>query len=122
MNIGDIIKQRRKELNLTLEEVGKKVGVGKSTVKKWESGYIANMKRDKIALLAEALQINPSVLIDTDAEFKAPVSDSDLRIALFDGDKDVTPEMWEEVKNYAKYVLQNREKYKFGNNKKIMYT
>ncbi len=67
MNIGELIYNKRKELHLTLEEVGKAVGVSKSTVKKWETGYISNMKRDKIALLANVLQINPSELIgDTD--------------------------------------------------------
>lgn len=30
------IKSRRLELGLTLEQVGQKVGVGKSTVRKWK--------------------------------------------------------------------------------------
>ena len=54
---------RRKELGLTLEEVGNFVGVTKSTVKKWETGYIDNMKRDKIALLSKVLQISPLAII-----------------------------------------------------------
>ena len=40
MDIGKMINQRRTELKLTLEQVGQAVGVGKSTVKKWEDGYI----------------------------------------------------------------------------------
>lgn len=64
MKIGDLIHSQRKSLNLTLEEVGKAVGVSKSTVKKWETGYISNMKRDKIALLANILQIDPTELIN----------------------------------------------------------
>lgn len=68
MNIGKIIEERRKELGLTLEEIGNAVGVSKSTVKKWESGYISNMRRDKIALLAKALNIKPTQLINTDDE------------------------------------------------------
>ncbi len=63
MSIGELIHNKRKELNLTLEEVGKAVGVSKSTVKKWETGYISNMKRDKISLLANVLQIDPTKLI-----------------------------------------------------------
>lgn len=63
MNIGNIIQQRRKELKLTLEDIGNFVGVGKSTVKKWESGYIENMKRDKISLLSQILQLNPVTFI-----------------------------------------------------------
>ncbi len=64
MDLGNFIKTRRKELGLTLEEVGKAVGVGKSTVLKWESGYISNMRRDKIALLAKVLQLEPTALLD----------------------------------------------------------
>lgn len=59
MNIGEMINKRRLELGLTLEEVGNIVGVSKSTVKKWENGYISNMKRDKIELLSKALKMNP---------------------------------------------------------------
>ncbi len=63
LNIGELIYNRRKELKLTLEDVGNAVGVGKSTVKKWEDGYISNMRRDRIAKLAEVLQLNPVALI-----------------------------------------------------------
>ena len=67
MNIlGDIIKNRRLELGLTLEQVGNAVGVGKSTVRKWETGNIQNMRRDKIALLADVLIMSPAELIDID--------------------------------------------------------
>lgn len=50
------IKARREELGYTLEEVGKMVGVGKSTVRKWEQGMISNMGRDKISKLSQALK------------------------------------------------------------------
>ena len=60
MEMKDKIKQRREELGLTLEEVGNIVGVGKSTVRKWETGDIANMRRDKIAKLAVALRTSPA--------------------------------------------------------------
>jgi transcriptional regulator with XRE-family HTH domain len=57
------IKALRKEKGLTLEQVAERVGVGKSTVRKWETGMIANMKRDKIAALAKALGTTPTFLI-----------------------------------------------------------
>ena len=66
MKIADIIKMRRKELGMTLEEVGQIVGVDKTTVRRWEAGGIANMRRDRIAKLAEALQIEPTDLIGED--------------------------------------------------------
>ena len=57
------IKQLRLERGMTLEQVADIVGVGKSTVRKWETGMIANMGRDKIARLATALGTTPAYLM-----------------------------------------------------------
>ena len=57
------IKELRKARNMTLEDVAKIVGVGKSTVRKWETGMIENMRRDKIAALAKALGTTPVSLM-----------------------------------------------------------
>lgn len=75
MDIGKMINQRRTELGLTLEEVGKVVGVSKSTVKKWEDGFISNMKRDKIALLAKVLKLNPVAFITGDVSAEVKIFD-----------------------------------------------
>lgn len=68
MEMSEKIHTLRKQQGLTLEEVGNRVGVGKSTVRKWESGQIANMRRDKIALLADALGVTPSYLMGWNEE------------------------------------------------------
>ena len=66
MDISEKIKALRKERGLTLEAVGDVVGVGKSTVRKWENGDIKNMRRDKIAMLAQALGMAPGYLMGWD--------------------------------------------------------
>lgn len=66
MNIGEKIKKRRIELELSLEDIGKEVGVARSTVGRWENGEIENMKRDKIMLLAKALKVAPSFIMGMD--------------------------------------------------------
>lgn len=68
MEIGEKIKFLRMRQGMTLEELGLKVGVGKSTVRKWETGQIANMRRDKIASLADALNVSPSYLMGWEDE------------------------------------------------------
>lgn len=68
------IKTLRLERNMTLEEVATIVGVGKSTVRKWETGMIANMKRDKIALLAKALGTTPAYLMGWKEVTSTPAS------------------------------------------------
>lgn len=66
------LKKRREELNLSQESVAESIGVTKATVSKWEKGDIANMKRDKIALLAKVLKVSPLSILGLE-----DVSDSD---------------------------------------------
>lgn len=71
--IGEIIKKNRLALNLTLEDIAKAVGVSKSTVQRWESGQINNMRRDKIDALSKILQISPLTFVDTNKTLKHPI-------------------------------------------------
>ena len=66
MTTGEKIKELREKRGYTLEELGEKIGVGKSTIRKWENGMIKNMRRDKISKLAEALDCSPLYLLGYD--------------------------------------------------------
>lgn len=63
IKVNEIIKARREELGYSLRELSEKIGVNSSTIMRWENGDIANMKRDKIVSLAEALRISPGVIM-----------------------------------------------------------
>ena len=63
MEFRDIIRTQRKKLGLTLDEVGRGVGVSGATVSRWENGEIENVRRDKIGKLAEILEVTPSQLM-----------------------------------------------------------
>lgn len=76
MNMGQKINQLRLQKGFTLGELGNLVGVGKSTVRKWENGMIANMKRDKILLVAEALDTSPAYLMGWDEGYETPPKQS----------------------------------------------
>ena len=67
--ISKKISDRRKQLGLTLEDVGNAVGVSKTTVQRWESGLIKNMGRDKVAALANVLQLPAVELISEFSDF-----------------------------------------------------
>jgi transcriptional regulator with XRE-family HTH domain len=77
------LKAQRESLKLTLEDVGNYVGVGKSTVRKWENGMINNMGRDKILKYAKILQISPLALIG-EVETEAPTWASKDDVIVFD--------------------------------------
>lgn len=68
MDVRNIIKEKRLELGLTYEELGNMIGVGKSTVRKWETGMIENMRRDNIVALAKALNISPALIMGWDTD------------------------------------------------------
>lgn len=76
------IRELRKEKGLTLEQVGNMVGVGKSTVRKWETGMIANMKRDKISALAKALGTTPAYLMNWEEEQKKNDIQADIILRM----------------------------------------
>ena len=63
MDIKEIIYNRRIELGLTMKQVADAVGVSEATISRWESGDIANMRRDKIAARAKTLLLSPSVIM-----------------------------------------------------------
>lgn len=60
------IYSQRKKLNLTMEELAQKVGVSKSTVNKWEKGYIQNIKGSTIHKLSNVLGCSPAWLMGFD--------------------------------------------------------
>lgn|SRR5690606_22093478 len=72
-NRGERLRERRMELGLTLEEVAKAVGVSKSTVLKWETGTIEDMRVNKAAALAQVLNVSPLWVIGiTDSKSGPP--------------------------------------------------
>ena len=77
----NILKEKRLEKNMTLEQVGNLIGVGKSTVRKWENGMIENMGRDKIILLSRALNISPLDILEMNTDdAKEDIKDIYLRL------------------------------------------
>lgn len=81
MDFKDKIRSLRMGLGATLEQVGNEVGVSKATVKRWESGEIANIRRDKIYKLAQALHTTPAYLMGWDdvSTSAAKLSPEDLQ-------------------------------------------
>jgi len=65
-SMGKRIKDKREGLEMTLADLGGKVGVQASTVRKWETGYIKDIRSDKIQKIADALGVTPAYLMGWD--------------------------------------------------------
>lgn len=61
--IGQIIKNARKEKGYTQEELGNLIGVQKSAVAKYENGRVVNIKRSVLSKISKVLEIPPVELV-----------------------------------------------------------
>lgn len=68
MTIGETIHKLRIEKDMTLEELGKAIHVGRSTIFKYETGEVKNIPFDRILRLAEALNTTPGYLMGWEEE------------------------------------------------------
>lgn len=64
--MGARIREKRRELDLTLEELGEKLGVQKSAISKWEKGEVLNIKREYISKMAGIFGVSPAWLMGLD--------------------------------------------------------
>lgn len=78
--IGNFISQKRKEKNLTQEQLAEKLGISNKTVSKWETGK-SMPDYSIIELLCEVLSVSISELI-TGKEKDADINSSSLEEKL----------------------------------------
>jgi len=116
LNIGKLIHDRRVEMSLTMKELADKVGVSEATISRWESGEIKNMRRDAVANLAKALQIDPKVLMnwgddepyytnpETARKAQEVLNDPDMKL-LLDAKRDLSPEDMQIIIDLARRLL-----------------
>ncbi len=65
-DMGERIRQKRIEQGLSLEELGKMLGVQKTAVSKWELGAVENIKRNTIEQMANIFKCSPAWLMGFD--------------------------------------------------------
>ena len=61
--ISDKIKSRRIELDMTQDDLARKIGVKPPTIFRWETGTTKKISSDKIEALADALEVSVSYLM-----------------------------------------------------------
>lgn len=67
-DIGELLKQKRKEKGLTLEQAGKLIGVSKVTYRDYELNNIKSARMNKLDAIAKFLEIPPEKLFDDNDE------------------------------------------------------
>ena len=70
MTIGQRIKLRRKELGMSADELGKRIGKNRATIFRYENGAIEKLPVDNLKPIAEALLTTPQSLMGWEDEEK----------------------------------------------------
>ena len=112
--MGNYLTDRRIALGLTQKEVARQVGVSEATVCRWETGAIANMRRDRITKLAQALHTTPEFIMtgrepvahDTVREILAGEG---IRIQL-DADSKLTEEQLADIVRFIRFRQQENDR------------
>lgn len=90
------IKELRLSHNLTMEVLAEKLGVSKSTIAKWENGYVENLRQDNIMKLASLFNVPPTYIMGYEnIENETKNTDSD--------------EQFEKFKNYYSQLNQDQK-------------
>lgn len=106
---------------LTQTAVANKIGISRQTYNNYELGK-RQADYETLLKIAEILETSVDQIITKDdpdlSETKPVITDDDIKFALWGGAKDVTDEMYEEVKRYAEMVKMREDNKKIYNNTK----
>ena len=106
---GEIIRNARKSLNLTQRQLADQLGVSNTSVSNWEKG-LSRPDADMIQKLCAALHLQANDFYGTNEapveNNRRPVTDDDIKFALFGGDGEITDAMFDEVKRFAAFLKQ----------------
>ena len=101
--IGEKIKDARKEKGLTQEELAKMLGYkSKSSINKIEIGE-RDIPKSLIIKFAKVLNVSPAFLMGWEDDKQEPQK-AEIAFALHDGDKGITQEQYAEVTAYEAMV------------------
>ena len=90
--------------DLSYAELSRLTGIPKSALQRYATGETEKIPVDRLELIAKALGTTSSALLGRAEEQAPPVSDDDIKFALFGGSGEITDAMYREVKEFAAMV------------------
>ena len=108
MDIGSRIAAIRKQKGVSQAELAKRSNISQAGISYIEKG-LRSPSADTLELIANALNISVSQLLSDKTSENAtprPITDAELKFALFDGDQNITDAQFEEVKRFAQFIRE----------------
>ena len=111
------IKLRRLELGLSYQELSDLTGINKSTLQRYETGFIKKVPINQVQIIAKALNVTPGYLMGWEnnkenqtyylnpeaAKMAQEIYDNPQYKVLFDATKKLKPESIKEVMKFIDY-------------------
>lgn len=121
MDVVDRIFELLDSTTMEQQEFARRVGVSDDTASNWRRRRSASYTR-YLPKIAEVLHTSTTYLLEgirpeaAQGGVKSTPSDAELQAAFWGGDADLPPEelaeMWADVKEYARYKMEQRKKKK----------
>lgn len=99
----DYIKTKKKELNMTTEELSERSGVPVGTLNKILAGQTSDPKFETVKAICKALDISLAALDDYETQQEVHT------IAAHHDGEDWTEEELDEIETFKKFVLSKRD-------------
>lgn len=109
-----ILQKLCKAKKITITDMCRESGVPRSSVGNLASGSTQLLSAKNVQKLANYFNVSADYLLGNEEKDPPEKSDrpseDDIKIALFGGDSEVTDEMWEEAKQFAKFIKERETK------------
>lgn len=100
------------EKGVTPSKACRDVNIAPATFSCWDENSVP--RQATLLRIADYFGVTVDYLLGKEQEKKPSEAEDleELRVALFGGDTEVTPEMWEEVKQFARFVAMKKKQEK----------
>lgn len=115
MTIGERIKFKREELNISQDELARRLGYkSRSSINKIELG-LQNLNQSKIKAIADALQTTPSFIMAWTEDKKEPTPENEDGLTenqqyLIDAIRNMSPENAKKLRVIVEQVIDERDR------------
>ena len=95
-----------KEKGISITAMCKECGISRAILTDYKMGRTQSLSAKVLSGIAAYFGVTVDYLYGG----TEPSLEQAMKVALFGGDSEVTEEMWNEVKNYAKYIAEKGRK------------
>lgn len=111
MTTGERIRARRKELGITADALAEQIGVSRSTMFRYENGFIEKMPMNNLVPIARALHTTVGYLMGWDEEKDAPApgTEGKCETEVMHYFESLSEDRKAEALNYLRYLASSSE-------------